>query len=1121
MPAFYRRYWRIGVLALFVTTSGLWLSSCSPGGSPGGSSPPANTNDGDDGDDGAAEAITVDNAQEFADAFDGTLAKAIDAILSDPSLLNAKQRQSKGGPNLAAIEGGAESISNVTVGGVRGNVRADGMRFATFWPPRFEITMTFEGYETDEGLALNGTVEYNFVRDDRVDPPQEFGLRSGTVTVSGRFNGDVTVQSSIVGSQRSTSITSATGEVLLVGALERPGFLTYVSTIAGTGEAGLRDGAAAQAMFHYPTGIALDDDGRIYVADNRNAAIREIDLDGTVSTVTTEVQEPYDIGFDSKGKLVVSDQLGGSYGVDETPLLRLAVRGDDRGSITPIIVGKENPLSIFPLCPIAQSCDGRSPLGVLHWVTGIDVRNQSVLVAQWALGAGLKLFLPDGYLMTVLDLDYVATTTCDESFPGAPRDLVQGNNGEIYYTTDCHAVRVLESDGTNRTLAGRLQNTLEFADGVGDAARFSYPEGLVFDGERYLFVADFSNALIRRVDVETGEALRVAGCVPHTPGLECDDDLTVRDGPGDHARFEGPNNIAIDRWGDLYVAEARSHIIRLIRIIADPNRTPSVHRFDPAVMQQGDTGTFTLSGRNLTTVQSIDLGEGVTATIEKAGYQGVTASITVASDAQAGPRSLTVVTSYGEITTPDDLSFTVLADTRGGIQVETIAGTGSDEPDRLNYGPAQNTTFAFPGGMHAISSDRLLVADPVEQRIRLIATRVGAVEEFFELLVYAASGTGVDVLGGIIGFFDTIEHTLDFLGLGSGIVGQTEDAIRDIAEQSVDEICNTIGVDDCTWLSLPWAGLPYVPGGNNGFRLEATFFLPTDIWADPAPFGVNSRFYIADSGNSTIRVVGYDLEQDQPAPMQVFSTDDQPDHPFAVTPLGTSVYASLPSSLMLSQLSTNSGAVNGDYATIPRGAPLGIASGGGDFSEERSIFVADPLNATIWRVIDNGGVAELKNIRGDVPSFVIGECVDGPATFATWGAPMDVAIDQTGTVYVADAGCNSIRVIKDAGFGQDLDGLVGSLREFVASNQSRISAEATQRIEENLRLFDTEFLDDNRFMVTTLAGSTDGQAGFADGPAALARFNSPTAVAVASTGDGTVIFVADTGNRRIRRIVVP
>ncbi|MDO8631205.1 MAG: hypothetical protein Q7R41_11995, partial [Phycisphaerales bacterium] len=553
---------------MLVSTAGVsWSAGCSPSAPPG---------DDGNGDVPSGDPVTNENVAEFVGALDRTVATAIEGVLADPTLFEAKQRESgvaKIGPNRAEV------------GGVRGRVLADGLRFGTFWPPRFELSLTFEDYEGADGLALNGTVEYNFVRDDRAVPPLEFGLQSGILTISGRFGGEVNVQSAIVGAERSTSVITAAGAVLQVGTLQRPGFLTYVSTIAGTGEVGLRDGAADQAMFNYPTGIALDDDGRIYVADNRNGAIREIDLDGTVSTVTTNVQEPYDLGFDSKGKLVVSDRLGGGHGVDESPLIRLVVRGDDRGTITPMMLGGEDPFSSFPLCTqrFQYSCDGRSPLNAMPWATGIDVRNQSVLVAQWALGAGLKLVLPDGYLMTILDLGQLTTFTCDETYPGSPSDLVQGNNGEIYYTTGCHAVRVFETDGTVRTLAGRLQKTLEFADGVGDDARFAYPEGLVFDGERYLFVADASNGLIRRVDVETGAVVRVAGCVAHTEGLECDPDLAVRDGVGDHARFHGPQNIAFDKWGDLYVAEAPANVIRLVRILADPDRTPSVHRFDPAV----------------------------------------------------------------------------------------------------------------------------------------------------------------------------------------------------------------------------------------------------------------------------------------------------------------------------------------------------------------------------------------------------------------------------------------------------------------------------------------------------------------------------------------------------------
>lgn len=1062
--------------------------------------------------------VSAETFPQFVTRLDAALALAVTSYLDqvDPRTAPAAGRTAH------------ETPATVEIPGVVGKARVGGELFALHAPARFELTIEFQDYGAGTQLRLEGDVQFNFVVDEQVSPGVIRGLYRGTLALGGDYRGAIRVQGMSIGGTSTALRLTGDGVDLLQGGAP-PAFLTYVSTIAGTGTAGAADGPGAAAMFDAPTGIAVDDEGRIYVADHDNSAIREIALDGAVSTLPTTgewtLQEPSDLGFDSKGKLVVSDELNHGHGSDDTPLLRLDVRGDDRGTITPIIRGTGNHLnSPFPLCPIAtlHSCDGRSPLSSLPWAKGIDVRNQSVLVAQWALGAGLKLVLPDGYVMTAADLAYVDTTVCDEAHPGAPHDLAQGNTGEIYFTTACHAVRVFQPDGTIRTLAGRLQRELEFADGAGDAARFSYPAGIVFDGERYLFVADSTNRLIRRVDIETGEALRIAGCLDHTEGFECDYGIGFRDGPGDHAQFERPVNLAIDRWGDLFVVDAGSCAVRMVRIITDPVRTPAVHRFDPAVMQQGDVGTLTLSGRNLTTLESIDLGDGVTATITRTGYQHATATVTVAAGAEPGPRSLTVRTSFGEFTTPQGLLFTVVAGTRGGIRVETIAGTGSAAPDRLNYGPARNTTFAFPGGMHAISQDRLLIADPVEHRIRLIATRVGAVEEFFELLVYAASGTGVDPLGGILGIFDGLQQTLDRFGLGSGIIGQGEDALRDVAEAAVDDLCSTLGADGCTWLSLPWAGLPYVPGEDNGFRLGATFFLPTDIWADPAPFGVNSRYYISDSGNSTLRVVGYDAEHDRPAPMQIFSTDDQPGYPFAVTPENMSVYASLPSSMTLSQLSLNSGAVNPpDYATLPRGVPLGIATYDGSGTDDRSIFVADPLNATIWRVVNKGGVAEVKNLRGDVPSFVIGQCVDGPATFATWGAPMDVAVDQTGTVYVADAGCNSIRVIQDAGFGQDLDGLVGSLREFVASNQSRISAAAAQRIEENLRLADTQFIDDNRFMVTTLAGSTDGQPGFADGPAALARFDSPTSIALASTGAGKVIFVGDTGNRRIRHIKIP
>lgn len=62
----------------------------------------------------------------------------------------------------------------------------------------------------------------------------------------------------------------------------------FVSTFAGTGEAGLKDGEAKQAQFFSPQGLAIAKDGTVYVADTFNHVIRKISPRGIVSTLTNK-----------------------------------------------------------------------------------------------------------------------------------------------------------------------------------------------------------------------------------------------------------------------------------------------------------------------------------------------------------------------------------------------------------------------------------------------------------------------------------------------------------------------------------------------------------------------------------------------------------------------------------------------------------------------------------------------------------------------------------------------------------------------------------------------------------------------------------------------------------------
>jgi sugar lactone lactonase YvrE len=94
-----------------------------------------------------------------------------------------------------------------------------------------------------------------------------------------------------------------------------------VSTLAGSGEDGYADGLGAAALFNYPTGVAVDSAGTVYVADVNNHRIRKITPAGAVSTLAGSGEEgyadgpgavaqfnyPYGIAVDSAGTVYVAD----------------------------------------------------------------------------------------------------------------------------------------------------------------------------------------------------------------------------------------------------------------------------------------------------------------------------------------------------------------------------------------------------------------------------------------------------------------------------------------------------------------------------------------------------------------------------------------------------------------------------------------------------------------------------------------------------------------------------------------------------------------------------------------------------------------------------------------------
>ena len=94
-----------------------------------------------------------------------------------------------------------------------------------------------------------------------------------------------------------------------------------VSTLAGTGAAGLVNGSGATARFAFPRGVAMDGSGNVYVADSASHAIRKISPAGVVSTLAgsgtagfvngsgavASFNNPFGVAVDSSGNVYVTD----------------------------------------------------------------------------------------------------------------------------------------------------------------------------------------------------------------------------------------------------------------------------------------------------------------------------------------------------------------------------------------------------------------------------------------------------------------------------------------------------------------------------------------------------------------------------------------------------------------------------------------------------------------------------------------------------------------------------------------------------------------------------------------------------------------------------------------------
>lgn len=133
-----------------------------------------------------------------------------------------------------------------------------------------------------------------------------------------------------------------------------------------------------------------------------------------------------------------------------------------------------------------------------------------------------------------------------------PVGLAMDSAGNLYVADSANfTVRKVAADGSVVTLAG-TPGISGNSDGIGSAARFSALTGVAVDGSGNVYVAD--NSAIRKIGPD-GSVVTLAG-VPGVTGNE--------DGVGAAARFNLPWGIAATADGTVYVADSGNYLIRAI-----------------------------------------------------------------------------------------------------------------------------------------------------------------------------------------------------------------------------------------------------------------------------------------------------------------------------------------------------------------------------------------------------------------------------------------------------------------------------------------------------------------------------------------------------------------------------
>jgi sugar lactone lactonase YvrE len=620
------------------------------------------------------------------------------------------------------------------------------------------------------------------------------------------------------------------------------------------------------------------------------------------------------------------------------------------------------------------------------------------------------------------------------------------SSGNVFVAdTENHTIRKITPAGSVSTFAG-LAGHRGAIDGTGRAARFDKPIGLVVDSAGNIYVADHGSHTIRKITP--------AGAVNTIAGLA--GSMGSAEGAGSAARFRTPQGVAVDRDGNVYVADAGNHTIRKVHadgtvttlaglagVYGSEDGSGAAARFAlPRALATDSAGNIYVADASNSTIRKVTP-DGVVSTF--AGSPGVSGSTDGIGSAARfnNPQGVTVDRASGTLYVGDTGSRKIRRITAAG-EVSTFAGSGNGGHADGPPGAAQ---FSYPAGVAVDASGNVYVADYYNHLIR----KVAADRNVTTLAGSFANGGTADGVGGAARF--NYPEALAVNPAGDVFVA-------DSGSSTIRKITSAGAV-------TTFAGSPLQTGSANGTGTAARFWGPRGIAADRS-----GNLYVADTYNHTIRKI---------SAAGVVST--------------------------VAGLAATFGSADGTGSNARFYYPKGIA-----VDAEGNIFVGDTSNHTIRKITPTGVVSTIAGLTGSAGHE------DGNGSSARFGFPTGLGLDQAGNLYVGDNLTWVIRKVTPAGDVMTVAGVPqggsadghGSAARFTNPHGLAVDSEGNLFVADQGNPTIRKIAPSG--MVTTIAGAP-GELGAMDGRGRLARFDRPAGIAADANGH---IYIADTFNDTIR-----